>query len=131
MKKNKFMALVLVFALVFATLWPTAEAAAAGTAEQASDSAQEPGADIHNPENGKWSYIYFGSYPQTEVAGDDLTDAIKNASYNASGDATVNGVKYRRIYTKQLCCRHSGKWNGSVFLLQMGADPLEGSAEDK
>lgn len=101
MKKNKFMALVLVFALVFTTLWPTAEAAAAGTAEQASDSAQEPGADIHNPENGKWSYIYFGSYPQTEVAGDDLTDAIKNASYNASGDATVNGVKYRRIYTKR------------------------------
>ncbi len=55
---------------------------------------------VGNPTAGSWSYIYFGSYPQTEVTGDDLTDAIKNASYDANGDATVDGVKYRRIYTK-------------------------------
>lgn len=40
--------------------------------------------------------ITFGSYPQTEVTGTDLTDEIKNAEYDAQGDATVAGVKYRR-----------------------------------
>lgn len=44
-----------------------------------------------------WSYVYFGSYPQTEVTGDDLTAAVTGASYDANGDAWVNGMKYRRI----------------------------------
>lgn len=44
-----------------------------------------------------WSYVYFGSYPQTEVMGDNLTSAITGASYDANGDAWVNGIKYRRI----------------------------------
>ena len=45
----------------------------------------------------KWSYVYFGSYPQTEVAGEKLTAAIVNAEYDANGDAWVDGSKYRRI----------------------------------
>lgn len=102
LKKLKFTALVLVFALLFTSIQPAAWVeAAAGSAGQAADGTEEPGADIHNPENGVWSYIYFGSYPQTEVAGDDLTDAIKNASYDANGDATVDGEKYHRIYTRR------------------------------
>lgn len=44
-----------------------------------------------------WSYIYFGSYPQGEVAGDALTASIIEASYDSNGDAWVNNVKYRRI----------------------------------
>ena len=44
-----------------------------------------------------WSYIYFGSYPQTEVTGGDLTSAITGASYDTNGDAWVEGMKYRRI----------------------------------
>ena len=44
-----------------------------------------------------WSYVYFGSYPQTEVKGSALTSAITEASYDANGDAWVNGMKYRRI----------------------------------
>lgn len=44
-----------------------------------------------------WSYVYFGSYPQTEVAGDALTSAITGASYDLDGDAWVDGTKYRRI----------------------------------
>ncbi len=44
-----------------------------------------------------WSYVYFGSYPQTEVTGDSLTAAITGAVYDAGGDAWVNGIKYRRI----------------------------------
>ncbi len=50
-------------------------------------------------DNTDWSYVYFGSYPQTEVVvtGDEPTEAITGASYNADGDAWVNGTKYRRI----------------------------------
>lgn len=44
-----------------------------------------------------WSYVYFGSYPQSEVTGSALTSAITGASYDANGDAWVNGIKYRRI----------------------------------
>ncbi len=45
----------------------------------------------------KWSYVYFGRYPQSEVTGDELTAGIINANYNKNGDAVVNGVKYRRL----------------------------------
>lgn len=45
----------------------------------------------------KWSYVYFGRYPQNEVTGGDLDDSIINANYNKNGDAVVNGVKYRRV----------------------------------
>lgn len=45
----------------------------------------------------KWSYVYFGSYPQSEVTGSALTPAITGANYSSSGDAWVDGVKYRRI----------------------------------
>lgn len=44
-----------------------------------------------------WSYVYFGSYPQTEVTGTNLTGAIIGAEYDANGDAWVDGVRYRRI----------------------------------
>lgn len=44
-----------------------------------------------------WSYVYFGSYPQTEVTGEALTSAITGAAYDGNGDAWVNGTKYRRI----------------------------------
>ena len=45
----------------------------------------------------KWSYVYFGRYPQNKVTGDDLDDSIINANYNKNGDAVVNGEKYRRV----------------------------------
>lgn len=44
-----------------------------------------------------WSYIYFGSYPQTEVTTSELTTSIIDALYDINGDAWVNGTKYRRI----------------------------------
>lgn len=44
-----------------------------------------------------YSCIYFGSYPQTQIIGERLTDAIINADYDESGDALVDGNKYHRI----------------------------------
>ena len=45
-----------------------------------------------------WSYVYFGSYPQSEITGNALTPEITGADFNTDGDAWVNGTKYRRIY---------------------------------
>ena len=68
-----------------------------------------------------WDCVYFGSYPQTEVVESGSEEetalkgmnryyvtkyqsvssntfaAIENASYDANGDATVGGTKYRRM----------------------------------
>lgn len=44
-----------------------------------------------------WHTVSFGSYPQTEVAEDELTEEITQAIYDGAGDAWVDGVKYRRI----------------------------------
>lgn len=73
------------------------------------------GIDNHNPSNPvhhctkredgtdytSWDYIYFGSYPQTEITGSKLTNAITGADYNSDGDAWIDGVKYRRINKSQ------------------------------
>ncbi len=42
-------------------------------------------------------YVTFGSYPQREITGADLTDDIINASYDEQGNAEVDGVKYARM----------------------------------
>ncbi|MDE6052544.1 MAG: hypothetical protein K2G55_02010 [Lachnospiraceae bacterium] len=44
-----------------------------------------------------WSYISFGSYPQTEVTGVDLTPEITEGNYDQYGDVWVAGARYRRI----------------------------------
>lgn len=44
-----------------------------------------------------YTNIFFGSYPQTEVTGAQLTPAVTGASYDSYGDAWADGVKYRRI----------------------------------
>lgn len=44
-----------------------------------------------------WSYVYFGSYPQTEVIGDALTTEVVEAFYDANGNAWIDGIKYCRI----------------------------------
>lgn len=41
--------------------------------------------------------VIFGSYPQTEVTGAELVDAIKNAVYDDNQDAVVDGLKYKKV----------------------------------
>lgn len=45
----------------------------------------------------EFHYVYFGMYPQREISGDEITDVIRNATYDSNGDAVVNGKKYRRL----------------------------------
>ncbi len=106
-----FLALTLVMAMIL-LVWGNpvpAEAAAAkesGTAGLAADAtgADSPANPVHictqrndGSDKTEWSYIYFGSYPQTEVTGAALTAAITGAAYNADGDAWADGIKYRRL----------------------------------
>lgn len=81
------------------------------------DSSMEAGQKV------TWDCVYFGSYPQTEVVESGSKEetalkdmntyyvtkyqsvssnafaALENASYDANGDATVGGIKYRRMKT--------------------------------
>ena len=79
--------------------------------ERTGDTSGMPKDPVHNctkkddgTDTTTWSYVYFGSYPQTEVAGDALTEVIIGASYDANGDAWVNGTKYRRISKSDTNC---------------------------
>lgn len=76
----------------------------AETAEQTGEIRELPTNPVHHcmeqdndTDTTTWSYVYFGSYPQTEIKGDSLTAEIIGASYDANGDAWANGIKYRRI----------------------------------
>lgn len=73
---------------------------AAEAAERTGETRELPKNPVHHcmkEDSTEWSYVYFGSYPQTEVTGGALTEAITGASYDANGDALVEGTKYRRI----------------------------------
>jgi len=56
--------------------------------------------------------VYFGSYPQTEITGKDLTNDIINADYYGN-EASVNGTRYLRVTYKDVTYRinNSYKWN--------------------
>lgn len=41
--------------------------------------------------------VSFGSYPQTEITGDALTNEIKTASYDATGKATIGNQTYYKL----------------------------------
>ena len=60
-----------------------------------------------------WDYVYFGSYPQTEVTGDLLIREIIEADYDANGDAWINGIKYRRISISDT--RYDGYFGDSKY----------------
>ena len=59
--------------------------------------------DSRNPiydadtKNSVYSYVYFGHYPQSEITGDDLTEDIVNANYNAYGIGISNRHQIWRV----------------------------------
>ncbi len=60
----------------------------------------------------KLKKIYFGSWPQSEIKGKNLTDAIVNANYDENGDTTVDGQKYRRLNIDMVTA-YSTAWGDS------------------
>lgn len=58
------------------------------------DEADKPADD---PVVEKDGYIELGSYPTSEVAGNDLTEEVTAAEYNEAGYTTVGDITYKRI----------------------------------
>lgn len=56
-----------------------------------------------------WSYVFFGSYPQTEVTKEALTEEILNANYDRFGYAVIDGVKYRKMHKNSASYVTEGK----------------------
>ncbi len=44
--------------------------------------------------------VFWGSYPQTEISENELTDKIINADWDQNGDALIDGIKYKRLSRK-------------------------------
>ena len=64
---------------------------------------QEP--FYHNRKPVEYSYVYFGSYPQSEVTGEALTPAITSAVCDEYGDVIAGDSRYR-IVEKEGCRRY-------------------------
>lgn len=99
--RNKWISFLLAAAVLLAMAGDSVPAEAAG--QQARERVM-PENPVHHctklnddSDYTDWSYVYFGSYPQTEITGDELTDEIIGADYDEDGDAVVEGVKYRRM----------------------------------
>lgn len=120
---RKVVSLILTVAMLLTAQGIPVLAETAGEAADAVKAGSSPANPVHNctkkddgTDTTAWSYVYFGSYPQTEVTGSALTAAITGAAYDASGDAWVNGTKYRRM--KKSDANHSNTssgyfpWNG-------------------
>ncbi len=75
-----------------------------------------------NTDTTQWDYVYFGSYPQTELSGEAVTEAIVNASYDTYGDAEVDGQKYRRMkasdayYSSNVVVEGFYSWTGKDYV---------------
>lgn len=100
--RQKYMSLLSMAAILLTTQGIFAQTSdASGKQTKAEELPANPVHHCMKQEDGTddtdWSYICFGSYPQTEVKGDALTSAVTGASYDAHGDAWVDGTKYRRI----------------------------------
>lgn len=54
--------------------------------------------DLHTPNSDGYSYVWFGSYPQSEVKNDSLKKAIDAKLGDKSGDCWIDGTKYRKVY---------------------------------
>ncbi len=63
----------------------------------------------------EWDYVYFGSYPQSEVTDAAVIEAVENAiaAYgirtDGGTDVWVDGVKYRRMSQKHMNDKYAGK----------------------
>lgn len=65
--------------------------------------------------NKKPSYIYFGSYPKSEVKGDELTDEIINAQYSSKGIAIINGAEYKRVSVNEALYAYNFDWQNKPY----------------
>ena len=96
--RKKFAATGVAVLLIGSILGQTVRASAfdnSGYIEGRASELQEP--FYHNRKPVEFSYVYFGSYPQSEVTGEALTPAVTSAVCDEYGDVRVGNVKYRMV----------------------------------
>ena len=70
----------------------TAQSASVSNPRVVADLSMEAG------QRATWDCVWFGSYPQAEVASSDAVySKLQSVGWDASGNATVDGVKYKRL----------------------------------
>lgn len=98
---NRIISLLLTAAVLLAMMGDSIHAEAAGQQARERKMPENPVHHCNKQNQGQddtdWDYVYFGSYPQTEVTGNVLTEEIIGADYDENGDAVVDGEKYRRL----------------------------------
>ena len=57
---------------------------------------------------GTWDCVWFGSYPQDEII--SVTNEIKNANYNSSGEAVIGNKRYKRICETDALRSYNNGW---------------------
>ncbi len=50
-------------------------------------------------DEGIWSYVSYGEYPQSEIEESEITSEIVGAAYDEHGDAVINDEKVRRAFS--------------------------------
>lgn len=71
-------------------------------------------------------YVTFGSYPQREIMGADLTENITNASYDGQGYAEVDGRRYRKTSLWEMETEAYGEpWSYDDAPLYFSCEPVE------
>ena len=107
MKKMKRFMSVALSAVMALGLWTAAGPAFAADETQPA----QPANPVYDSasDSTDWDFVYFGTYPQEEVTGDALTDAIKNADYDkTTGLATVDGVTYKKLSKSAVTYKRDG-----------------------
>ena len=96
-KGKRWLSLLLALALlIYGQAFPALAKTALKTDGGTQGEPQNPVYDA-DADTTEWSYVYFGSYPQTEVTDGPLKSVLSKAHYNAEGDTSVGGKKYRRV----------------------------------
>ncbi|MBR3314903.1 MAG: hypothetical protein IKG18_12275 [Atopobiaceae bacterium] len=73
-----------------------------------------PDSSMESGQVATWDCVWLGSYPQTEVTASDAEyNSVANAAYDAKGDATVGGRRYRRISKSD--ATYSGFWSSDGY----------------
>lgn len=70
-------------------------------------------------EESEYAMVEMGVYPQKELTGSALTADVMNASYDSKGNASVNGVKIKRLskeeVTEEIGYVFSEDWKDSQY----------------
>lgn len=106
-KMKRFLCVVMAAVMVAGSLQVVGATEEIGGATATQQQPQNPVYDSEADAT-EWDFVYFGTYPQEEVTGEELTDAIINGEYDKNGIAVVDGVIYKKLYKSKVTFKSDG-----------------------